>query len=106
MVHGVNGTNVGCSANPARGNARPRAENPRACALYRVFEHGIVHRFHRAGDKQAAGIAQLRQMRVVLQQMLDLDGDVVAELREFAVQRLDNGQRVRRAIEKIGIAEA
>ena len=39
------------------------------------------------------------------QQVLDLDGDVVAELREFAVQRLDDGQRVRRPIEEIGIAE-
>ena len=37
--------------------------------------------------------------------MLDLDGDVVGEAREFAVQRLDDRQSVGRAIEEIGIAK-
>ena len=41
----------------------------------------------------------------MLQQVLDLDGDVVAELREFPMHGLDDGQRVGRAIEEIGIAE-
>ena len=40
------------------------------------------------------------------EQVLDLDDRVVGELRELAVQRLDDPPRVRRAVEEIGIAEA
>src|SRR5665213_3489245 len=42
----------------------------------------------------------------VVQQVLDLDGYVVAEIWEFFVQRFDYRQRVRGAVEEIGIAEA
>ena len=47
----------------------------------------------------------LRTAFFMLQQVLDLDGDVVADLRELAVHRLDDGQRVRRPVEEIGIAK-
>ena len=41
----------------------------------------------------------------MLAQMFDLDGHVVAELRKFAMHRFNNRKRVRRAVEKIRIAE-
>ena len=37
--------------------------------------------------------------------MLDLDGDVVGDLRVRGVQRVDDAHRVRRTVEEIGIAE-
>ena len=38
-------------------------------------------------------------------QVLDLDGDVIAEQRKFAVQRFDDRKRMRRPIEEIRIAK-
>src|SRR5271154_3471343 len=37
--------------------------------------------------------------------MFNLDGDVVGQLRKFAMQRLNNRQRMRGTIEKVRIAE-
>jgi hypothetical protein len=56
-------------------------------------------------DEQTAGIAQFVEMLGLAEQVLDFDGDVVTEPREFAVERLDNGQAVGWTIEKVGIAE-
>src|ERR1700680_2032660 len=41
----------------------------------------------------------------VAQQMLNFDSDVVTEPREFAVERLDDGQAVGWAIEEVRITE-
>ena len=41
----------------------------------------------------------------VPQQVLDLDGDVVGQAGNSFVQRVDDAQRVRRAVEEVGIAE-
>jgi hypothetical protein len=61
--------------------------------------------FHRAGDEQAARLAQARQQFAMLQQMLDLDGRVVGEIRELAMQRVHDAHGVRGPVEEIGIAE-
>ena len=48
-------------------------------SLLEPREHAIVERFHRGGDKRAAGVAQPRQQVAVPQQVLDLDRHVVGD---------------------------
>ena len=53
----------------------------------------------------AAGVAQSFQVTVVLEQVLDLDRDVVGEVRESFVQRLDDAHGVGRTVEEVRIAK-
>ena len=77
-----------------------------ACvSLIQSREDGVIHRFDGRRDEQAAGIAQLIEMLGVAQQVLNFDGDVVTEPREFAVERLDDGHGVGGAVEEVGITE-
>ncbi len=50
-------------------------------AFVELREHRVIHRFHGAGDEQAAGFAQPRQQFAMLQQVFDLDGGVVGDAR-------------------------
>src|SRR4029078_3938948 len=53
----------------------------------------------------AAGGDQPRQQGGLLLQMLDLDGRVVADAGKLPRERVDDGQRVRGAVEEVRIAE-
>ena len=74
-------------------------------ALAQVVQDVILHRFHCRDDEQAARARERRQVRAVLQQVLDLDRGVEGQRRELGVQRLDQAQRVAQAIEEVGVAE-
>lgn len=77
-----------------------------ACVmLFELREDGVVHRFDGAGDEEAAGAAESLQMGGMLEEMLDLNGDVVSEARKILVQGFDERDGVANAIEKIGVAE-
>ena len=74
-------------------------------ALVETSEDGVVDGLDGAGDEEAAGVAQLWQTRGVLQEVLDLDGNVVSERGKFAMQRLDDGDGVANTVEEVGVAE-
>src|SRR5689334_14413058 len=74
-------------------------------ALLKKMQHFVVHRFHRAGDKEASRVPHYREIFLVLKQMLNLDGDVVCESRKFAVHRFHKRHGMPNTIEKIRIAE-
>jgi hypothetical protein len=95
VVHGVNGIKV----------ARHLDEIGTGVAFVELREHRIVYRLHRAGDEQAASLAEARQQLAMLQQMLDLDGRVVGQVRELLVQRVHDAHGVRGTVEEVRIAE-
>src|SRR6185436_19660667 len=68
-------------------------------------EHAVVDRLDRARDKRAPGLGELRHQIGMAKQMLDLDRDVVADLRMLRVQGARDPHRVRRAVEEVGIAK-
>ena len=74
-------------------------------AFFQAGQHGIVDRFDRAGDEQAAGLLQRRKQLAMLLEMFDLDGRVVGDVGEFGVERFHDAHGVRGAVEEIGIAE-
>ena len=74
-------------------------------ALFELAKDFVVEGFDGAGDEEAIGIPEDRQVTFVDAEMLDFDGDVVRKLRKFRVQIADDRERVADAIEKIGIAE-
>jgi hypothetical protein len=71
----------------------------------KAIENGVVDRFNGSGDKKASGIAQGGEMFGMMEQMLDFYRDIVAHVGKFAMQLADNGERVRAAVEKVGIAK-
>src|SRR4029077_9673255 len=68
-------------------------------------EDGVIDGLDGTGDKKTAGIEKPRQRFGMLQQVLDLDRNVVRELRKFPMHGLDDSERVRRPIKEIRIAE-
>src|SRR6185295_2240051 len=68
-------------------------------------EHAVVDRLDRARDKRAPGLGELRHQIGMAKQMLDLDRDVVADLRMLRVQGARDPHRVRRAVEEVGVAK-
>ena len=73
--------------------------------FFQTGQHGIVHRFDRAGYKQAAGLLQRRKQLAMLLEVLDLDGRVVGDLGEFGMERFYDPHGMGGAVEEIGIAE-
>src|ERR1700690_3917700 len=73
--------------------------------LGEFFKHVVIHGFDSAGDEEASRLAQFRQQVAVLQQVLNFDGYVISELREFAVECFHEWKRVANAIKEIRIAE-
>ena len=69
------------------------------------LQYGVVDRLHRAGDQQAAGIAQTREMLLIFEQMFDLDGHIIGHFREFPVQGVYDRQHMPGTVEEIRIAE-
>src|SRR5579884_195238 len=74
-------------------------------ALVQPGQNGVIERFHRRGDKQAARIAEHRQQGGVLEQMFDLRCDVIGQRREFSMQALHQFQRMPGSVEKIRVTE-
>src|SRR5208282_1844752 len=70
-----------------------------------AFEDAVVYRLGGGDHEGAAGRAQHRQQIGPAQQVLDFDGDVVAERGKLPVERLDDFDGVARAVEEIGVAE-
>jgi hypothetical protein len=68
-------------------------------------QHLVIHRFDGTGHEEAPRVAQGREVPLVFQQVLDLDGYVVGEPGKFLVQGFDNGHGMPAAIEEIRIAE-
>ena len=54
-------------------------------SLVQPGQHRLIDRLDRAGHKQTARIAQCRQVLGMLQQVFDLDGHIVSQLRELRV---------------------
>src|SRR2546427_545964 len=65
-------------------------------------QHSVVERLDRARHEQATGSGQRRQELTMLEQMLDLDDDVVGQLRKGGVKSLDDPDRMRRPVEEVG----
>ncbi len=74
-------------------------------ALVEDLQDPLVEGFDGAGDQQAAGAAQHRQVASVLEQVLDLNSHVIAEVRESPMQRLDYGDGMCRSVEEVRIPE-
>ena len=74
-------------------------------ALVEALEDAVVHRLHRARHQQAAGRRELGQYSGVANQVLDLDRDVVAQLRMLRVQRAHQRQRVTGSVQEVRVAE-
>ena len=89
----------------SRVRARASRKSARVWPFASLREDLVVEGFDRAGDEGAAGLAQHGQQVAMLEQVLDLDGDVVGEPRAFAMQRLDDRDGVAGAVEEIGVAE-
>ena len=75
-------------------------------ALIKPLEYGVVQGLDGAGNKQAAGFAQRADVPGVLEQVLDLDGDVVGQARMLAVQGFDDRHCMPNAVEKVGVTES
>ena len=75
-------------------------------AFVEFGEDCVVERFDGAGDEGAVGPLQDGEQVAVLEEMLHLDGDVVAEPGPLRVQRFDDGDGVAGAVEEIGVAES
>ncbi len=73
--------------------------------LVEAIENEIIDGLDRGDDEQAAGALELGEQRGVLDDVLDLDGRVVGDLRELLVQRACNAKPVGGTVEKVGIAE-
>ena len=102
----MNATNVGDSARPIDWQCADDLDEVGVrVPLLQVPEHLVVERLDRGGHERAAGVAQARQRRGLLPQVLDLDRDVVGDAGKLARQRVDDRQRVSRAVEEVGIAE-
>ena len=82
------------------------AEEIRARVVFvELAQHGIIEGFDGRNYEKTARLAQSGQKVSALQEMLDLDGRVVSELRKFTVQRVNERNGVADAIEEVGIAE-
>src|SRR5690348_507502 len=68
-------------------------------------KHSIANGSAAPGQEEAARVAKSRQMLLVLEKVLDLDGDVVSELGKLTVQPFHNRYRMPNAVEKVGVAE-
>ena len=68
-------------------------------------QHAVVQRFDRARHERAAAGREPRQQPPVLKQMLDLDGDVEADLGMRRVHGVDDVHGVGRTVEEVRIAK-
>src|ERR1035437_8949285 len=68
-------------------------------------EDRVVERFDGAGDEGAVGALEDGEEVAVLEEVLDLDGDVVAEPGPLLVEGFDDGDGVAGAVEEIGVAK-
>ena len=68
-------------------------------------EDPVVHRFGRRGDEQAAGVGKGPQVAGMQQNVFDLDGHVVGQVREFRMQRPNQTHGVAGPVEEIRVAE-
>src|SRR5262245_20661833 len=66
----------------------------------------VIERLDGTGDKQAARARQFCESIGVAEEVGDLYGDVVGELRKLRVQLIHDARGVRHAIEKVRIAES
>ena len=106
VVHGVKATNVGASVKPAsRHSATARSKSRSRVPLLELVQHVIVYRLDGARDERAARVAQNGQRVGVGEQVLDLDRDVVRDLRKLRMERARDGNGVADAVEEVRIAE-
>ena len=73
--------------------------------LVQERQRAIVHRLDGAGHEETAGLAQPAEQIPVLQQVLDLDGDVVRDGRMRLVQGLDHAHGVGGTVEEVRITK-
>ena len=73
--------------------------------FFELAQHRIIERFGGRNDEETARLAKSGQEICALQEMLDLNGHVVGELRELTVQGLDERNGVPDSVEKVWIAE-
>ena len=73
--------------------------------LLELVQHVIVYGLDGARDERAARVAQNGQRVSVGEQMLDLDRDVVRDLRKLRMERARDGNGVADAVEEVRVAE-
>src|SRR5262249_17567647 len=66
----------------------------------------VIERLDGASDKQAAGVREFRKRVGVAEEVLDLYGDVIGEVRKLPVQLAHDVLGMRNAIEKIRVAKS
>ena len=78
---------------------------PARVALVEALEEGVVDGFEGGGDPGDAEAGQVAGGLGVLEEMLDLDGDVVAEGRVAATEHAQQLAAVGEGVEEVGVAE-
>src|SRR5262249_27391785 len=86
-------------------SADHREEIGARVAFVEVVEDRIINGFDCADDEQTPCVAKARKMFVVFAQVFNFDGDVVSDAWKFAMEFVDQLERVTNAIEEVGIAE-
>ena len=105
-IQGVKVTKVGIEVQPDIAKEGDDAhEILSGVTLVEDLQDAIVDRLDRAGHEETAGVAQDRKMGLMLEQVLDLDGHVVGDMREPPVQLLDDAHGMGGAVEEIGITK-
>src|ERR1051326_1013548 len=70
-----------------------------------MVEDGVVDGLYGADDEEAAGVAEVGDVLLILAEVLDFDGDVVRDAREFAMKSVDKFEGMLDTVEKIRITE-
>src|SRR5262249_19575732 len=83
------------------------AQKVGACvALVQLAKDFVIQRLDGTGDEEATRLDQLGESMAVTEQVFNLDGDIVGQLRKLRMQPIYNARGVSDPVEKVGIAKS